>query len=84
MLSLQSFRGNQQPSVETIEAARAAVRKINERELQPAAYAALAAARARAGDVPGSREIFQEALTSAEALSRGDQIAAACGTATAE
>ncbi|MET0535919.1 MAG: hypothetical protein ABW171_17005 [Steroidobacter sp.] len=78
VLSQQSLRGEQQPSLETIDAARAAVRRITDRELLPAAYAALAAVRARAGDVPGSREIFQEALTSAEALSRGDQIAAAC------
>jgi tetratricopeptide (TPR) repeat protein len=78
VISVQTFRAGQPPSLETIDAARAAVRKINDRELLPAAYAALAAARARAGDVPGSREIFQEALASAEALGRSDQIAAAC------
>lgn len=78
VLSHQSFRGGQAPSLETIEAARVAVSRMTDRDLQPAAYAALAAARARAGDVPGSREIFREALTSAEALSRGDQVAAAC------
>lgn len=78
VLSMQSFRSKQLPSLETIDAARAAVRRIDNRELQPAAYAALAAARARAGDVPGSQEIFQEALTAAEVLSRGDLIAAAC------
>lgn len=78
VLSTQSLRGEQSPSLQTIDAARTAVRQIDNRELQPAAYAALAAARARAGDVPGSRKIFQEALTAAEVLSRGDLIAAAC------
>lgn len=78
VISMQTFRGAQKPALETIDAARAAVRKINDHELLPAAYAALAAARARAGDVAGSREIFQEALTSAEALGRSDQVAAAC------
>jgi hypothetical protein len=78
VLSQQSFRAGQPLSIETIDAARAAVRKINDRGLQPAAFAALAAARVKAGDTSGSREIFQEALTSATALSRSDQIAAAC------
>jgi hypothetical protein len=78
VLSMQSFRGGQPPSLDTIDAARASVRKINDRELLPAAYAALAAARARAGDATGSREMFRDAMTSAEALSRSDQIAAAC------
>lgn len=78
VISVQTFRAGQPPSLETIDAARAAVRKIDDRELLPAAYAALAAARARAGDVPGSREIFQEALASAQALERNDQVAAAC------
>jgi len=78
VISMQTFRGGQPPSLETLDAARSAVRKINDRELLPAAYAALAAARARAGDVSGSREIFHDALTSAEAMERSDQIAAAC------
>jgi hypothetical protein len=78
VISMQTFRAGQRPSLETIDAARAAVRKINDPDLLPAAYAALAAARARAGDVPGSREIFHEALVAAESLSRNDQIAAAC------
>lgn len=78
VLSMQSFQGGQSPSLDTIDAARAAVRRIDDRELLPAAYAALAATRARAGDAPGSREMFQQALVAAEALSRSDQIAAAC------
>ncbi len=78
VISMQTFRRGQPPSLETVDAARTAVRRINDRELLPAAYAALAAARARAGDVQGSHEIFQDALTSAEALGRSDFIAAAC------
>jgi tetratricopeptide (TPR) repeat protein len=78
IISMETFRGGKGPSLETIDAAHAAVRRISDRELLPAAYGALAAARARAGDVPGAREIFQEALAAAEALSRSEQIAAAC------
>lgn len=78
VLSLQSFRTGQPLSLDTIDAARAAVRKINDRELKPAAFAALAAARVKAGDVAGSQEIFREALASAESLPRSEQRAAAC------
>lgn len=78
VISMQTFRGGQRPSLEAIDAAHAAARRISDRELLPAAYAALAAVRARAGDVPGSLAIFQEALDSAESLERSDQIAAAC------
>jgi hypothetical protein len=78
VLSLQSFRTGQPLSLDTIDAARAAVRRINDRELKPAAFAALAAARVKAGDVAGSQEIFQEALASAESLPRGEHRAAAC------
>lgn len=78
IISMQTFRRGQSPSVETLDAALTAVRKIDDSDLLPAAYAALAAARARAGDVPGSREIFHDALVSAESLGRGDHIAAAC------
>jgi predicted ATPase len=75
---MQTYRGGQAPALETIDAAFVAVRRINDRELLPAAYAALAAVRARAGDVAGSDEIFQQAMASAEALSRSEHIAAAC------
>lgn len=78
VISMQTFRGGQSPSQETIDAALAAVRRINDGELLPAAYAALAAVRARAGDGAGSNETFQQAMASAEALSRSELIAAAC------
>lgn len=78
VISMQTFRGGQHPSLEVIDAAHAAVRRIKDEELLPAAYAALAAVRARAGDAAGSQEMFQEAMVSAEALGRSDQIAAAC------
>lgn len=78
VISMQTHRGGESPSSETIDAALTAVRRINDRELLPAAYAALAAVRARAGDVDGSDEIFQQAMASAEALSRSEHIAAAC------
>lgn len=78
VLSLQSFRTGQPLSLDTIDAALEAVQKINDRELKPAAFAALAAARVKAGDVAGSQEIFREALASAESLPRSEQRAAAC------
>jgi tetratricopeptide (TPR) repeat protein len=78
VISMQTYRGGQVPALETIDAALVAVRRINDRGLLPAAYAALAAVRARAGDVAGSDEIFQQAMASAEALSRSEHIAAAC------
>ena len=78
VLSLQSFRTGRPLSLETIDAARSAVQKITDLELKPAAFAALAAARVRAGDTPGSRAIFQEALSSAASLPRNEQRAAAC------
>jgi hypothetical protein len=78
VLSQQASRTDQSMSLDTIDAARAAVRKITDHELKPAAFAALAAARVNAGDIPGSRAIFQEALASAESLPRREQRAAAC------
>lgn len=70
VLSLQSFRAGQPLSLETIDAARAAVRRVADIDVKPAAFAALAAARVKAGDVPGSHVIFQEALASVDALPR--------------
>ena len=64
-------------SQETIEAARRAVRKIDEKQPKPAAFAALAAARVKAGDVDQGSSIFKEALEAAEAIARNDQRAAA-------
>jgi len=64
-------------SQETIEAARRAVRKIEEKQPKPAAFAALAAARVKTGDVDQGTSIFKEALESADAIARSDQRAAA-------
>jgi len=64
-------------SQETIEAARRAVRKIEEKQPKPAAFAALAAARVKTGDVDQGTSIFKEALESADAITRSDQRAAA-------
>ena len=77
VLSLQSFRVGQPLSLETIDAARAAVQRVAEIDVKPAALAALAAARVKAGDVPGSEAIFQEALASADALPRAELRASA-------
>jgi hypothetical protein len=77
LLSVQVLRPGKPLSLEAIDAARAAVRRIEDLELKPAAFSALAAARVKAGDVPGSWEIFQEALASAEAMPRADRRAAA-------
>jgi hypothetical protein len=78
VLSQQAFRTSEPMSLDAIDAARAAVRKLADHELKPAAFAALAAATVKAGDLPGSRAIFQEALSSAESLPRSEQRAAAC------
>ena len=64
-------------SQETIEAARRAVRRIDEKQPKPAAFAALAAARVKTGDVDEGSSIFQEALDAADAIARSDQRAAA-------
>ncbi len=64
-------------SQETIEAARRAVRKIDEKQPKPAAFAALAAARVKTGDASQGSSIFQEALDAADAIARNDQRAAA-------
>jgi tetratricopeptide (TPR) repeat protein len=64
-------------SLSTIDAARDSVRAIAEAPLKPAAFAALAAARVSAGDLPGGWTIFQEALSVAEQIERPDQRAAA-------
>lgn len=70
VLSVQSFRVGQPLSLETIDAARAAVQDIADIDVKPGAFAALAAARVKAGDVPGSQPIFKEALSAADALPR--------------
>jgi len=77
VLGMQLLRGTTPLSQETIEAARRAVRKIDEKQPKPAAFAALAAARVKTGNVEQATAIFQEALESADAIARSDQRAAA-------
>lgn len=77
VLSLQSFRVGQPLSLDTIDAARVAVQRVAEVDVKPAALAALAAARVKAGDLPGSEAIFKEALASAGALPRAELQASA-------
>jgi tetratricopeptide (TPR) repeat protein len=77
VLGMQLLRATAPLSQETIEAARRAVRKIDEKQPKPAAFAALAAARVKTGDVDQGTSIFKEALESADAISRSDQRAAA-------
>ncbi|HET9447125.1 MAG TPA: hypothetical protein VFO35_12730, partial [Steroidobacteraceae bacterium] len=77
VLGMQMLRATTPLSHETIEAARRAVRKIDEKQPKPAAFAALAAARVKTGDVGQGASIFKEALEAADAIARGDQRAAA-------
>jgi tetratricopeptide (TPR) repeat protein len=62
---------------ELIDTAQTAVHKIKEIQLQPAALAALAAARVTLGDVRGGWSIFQDAIEATDSLPRGDQRAEA-------
>lgn len=77
VLGMQLLRATTPVSQETIEAARLAVRKIEEKQPKPAAFAALAAARVKTGGVEQGTSIFKEALEAADAITRGDQRAAA-------
>jgi len=77
VLGMQLLRATTPLSQETIDAARRAVRKIDEKQPKPAAFAALAAARVKTGDVDQGTSIFKEALESADAIARSDQRAAA-------
>jgi tetratricopeptide (TPR) repeat protein len=77
VLGMQMLRATTPLSQETIEAARRAVRKIDEKQPKPAAFAALAAARVKTGNVDQGTSIFNEALESADAITRSDQRAAA-------
>jgi tetratricopeptide (TPR) repeat protein len=77
VLGVQLLRKGEAPSVQTIEAARAAIREIDDPQLKPAAFAALAAAQVRSGDVEASDTAFREALIAAESLERADQRVAA-------
>lgn len=77
VLGMQLLRATTPLSQETIDAARRAVRKIEEKQPKPAAFAALAAAGVKTGDVGQGSSIFQEALDAADAIGRSDQRAAA-------
>jgi hypothetical protein len=77
VLGMQLLRATTPLSQETIDAARRAVRNIEEKQAKPAAFAALAAARVKTGDVDQGSSIFKEALEAADAISRSDQRAAA-------
>jgi tetratricopeptide (TPR) repeat protein len=77
VLGMQLLRAKEPLSRETIEAARQAVRRIEELQPKPAAFAALAAARVRTGDVDQAAAIFKEALAAADAIARDDQRATA-------
>jgi hypothetical protein len=77
VLGVELLRSGQPLSAETIDAARLAVRRIDDIQLKPAAFSALAVARIRSGDVEASRSIFAEALAAADAIARNDQRAAA-------
>ena len=77
VLGMQMLRATTPLSQETIEAARRAVHRIDEKQPKPAAFAALAAARVKTGDVDQGTSIFKEALEAADAIARGDQRAAA-------
>jgi len=77
VLGAQLTRSNGSVSAAIIDAAHASVRSIAEAELKPAAFAALASVRFSSGDRDGGWSIFQEALASAEALTREDQRATA-------
>jgi tetratricopeptide (TPR) repeat protein len=77
VLGMQLLRATTPLSQETIEAARSAVRRIEENQPKPAAFAALAAARVKTGDAEQGSAIFKEALEAADAIPRGDQRAAA-------
>ena len=73
VLGMQLLRATTPLSQETIEAARRAVRNIEEKQPKPAAFAALAAARVKTGDVDQGSSIFKEALDAADAIARSDQ-----------
>lgn len=72
VLGAQLSRNDQSASGETIEAARAAVARIDA-PLKPAAFAALAAARNQIDGGDGGEALFIEALNAADALERADQ-----------
>jgi hypothetical protein len=77
VLGVQLLKTKEPVSPATIDAARTAVQKLDETQIKPAAFAAIAAARARIGDVEGGASIFQEALAAADEIESTQQRAAA-------
>lgn len=77
VLGAELTRSGRAVSLSTIDAARDAVRSIQEIALKPAALSALAAARVSSGDASGGWAIFQEALAVAEQVERPEQRTAA-------
>ena len=76
VLGVQMARSGDLATSETIDAARLAVRSVEDVEFRPAAFSALAAARVASGDLPGGRSIFEEALSAADSIEREDRRAA--------
>lgn len=77
VLGAQLYTPGRSGAADTIAPARDAVRAIDDVQLKPAAFAALAAAKVTVGDVAGGAEIFQEALTASLAIEQPDKRAAA-------
>lgn len=77
VLGVQLLKSGQLVSAGTIDAAREAVRRIDDMQLKPAAFSALAAARVKTGDAQASQAIFDESIAAAESIVRNDQRAAA-------
>lgn len=77
VLGAQLYTPGRSGAADTIAPARDAVRAIDDVQLKPAAFAALAAAKVTAGDATGGAEIFEEALVASLAIDQPDKRAAA-------
>lgn len=77
VLGVELLKSGQPVLAGTIDAVRDAVRKMDDMQLKPAAFSALAAARVKTGDAQASQLIFEESIAAAESIARKDQRAAA-------
>jgi hypothetical protein len=77
VLGAQLYTPGRPGAADTIAPTRDAVRAIDDVQLKPAAFAALAAAKVTVGDAAGGAEIFQEALAASLAIEQPDKRAAA-------
>lgn len=77
VLGAQLYMPGRGGAADTIAPARDAVRSIDDVQLKPAAFAALAAAKVTVGDAEGGAEIFEEALAASLAIEQPDKRAAA-------